>query len=283
MLGLSCVRASSRRLPLLAARTGISTSRQQLNNTIDYWKASTSTCSRRPLSSSYTTRSTATATTLVEDDAEQPEIVLYQRGPGRNALPRSGLGFSSFHTAYWIWYSADFIPTVNASEMHNLHIDPMLGVVGICFASIIQVIFFTYPKKLVSRLTFKPDSKQLLFYTHSIPFVTPATTASIYTLGDAPVLDASSADAKHLMEDLSGDISQYRGIMAVSKKGQWPPFLLDIREPSDVAEPELMLEALLTPDRMGGKGSADSRKKWANPNSRRRAESQLRTIVRRRR
>jgi hypothetical protein len=280
MLGLSCacVRASSR---------GVSLSTRQR------WQACTSTLltaqdssknsgvSRRFLSSWRATNSTLEDGGL--STSSEPEIVLYDRGPGRNALARSGLGFSSFHTAYWLWYSADFIPTVNAAAMHDLHIDPMLGVVGIVFASVIQAIFFTYPKRLVSRLTWKPDARQLLFYSHNIPFVTPATTPTIYTLGEGPVLDPSSSDAKHLLGKLSGDFSQYRGHMAVAKKGQWPPFLLDLRESSDVVEPELMLEALLSPDRMGGtNASTDSkRRKGASPNSRRR-ESNLRNIVRRR-
>jgi hypothetical protein len=252
MLALSCVRAS---------KSSRGLSRRPLSS----WRATTSTLEDGSISTS-----------------ADPEIVLYERGPGRNALARSGLGFSSFHTAYWLWYTADFIPTVNAAEMQDLHIDPMLGVVGIVFASVIQTIFFTYPKRLVSRLTWKPDARQLLFYSHNIPFVTLATTATIYTLGDAPVLDPSSADAKHLLGKLSGDFSQYRGHMAVAKKGQWPPFLLDLREASDVAEPELMLEALLSPDRMGGTVSTDSkRRNRATPNSRRK-ESNLRKIVRRR-
>jgi hypothetical protein len=277
-LSCACVRASSRGLSL---------------STSQRWQACTSTLltahdsskrsvvSRRPLSSWRATTST------LEDGAlstsADPEIVLYERGPGRNRLARSGLGFSSFHTAYWLWYSADFIPTVNAAEMHDLHIDPMLGVVGIVFASVIQAIFFTYPKRLVSKLTWKSDARQLLFYSHNIPFVTPSTTPMIYTLGEGPVLDPSSSDAKHLLGKLSGDISQYRGHMAIAAKGQWPPFLLDLRESGDVVEPELMLEALLSPDRMGGtNASTDSkRRKGASPSSRRH-ESNLRKIVRRR-
>lgn len=278
MLGLSCAcgRASSRGLSL-STRQRWKGYTSTLLTAQDSFKSSS--VSRRPLSSWR-----ATTPTLEEDSGSaDPEIVLYERGPGRNALARSGLGFSSFHTAYWLWYTADFIPTVNAAEMHDLHIDPMLGVVGIVFASVIQAIFFTYPKRLVSRLTWKSEARQLLFYSHNIPFVTPATTATIYTLGDAPVLDASSSDAKHLLEKLSGDISQYRGHMAVAKKGQWPPFLLDLRESSDVVEPELMLEALLSPDRMGGTSSTDDskRRNRASPNSRRH-ESNLRKIVRRR-
>lgn len=216
--------------------------------------------------------------------AAEPEIVLYERGPGRNALPRSGLGFSAFHTAYWLWYTSDFIPTVNASEMHQLHIDPMVGVVGIVFSSIIQAIFFTYPKRLVSRLTWKPDSKQLLYYTHTIPFVTPvATSPWVYSVGDAPVLDATSADAKHLVDKLLGDLSQYRGHLAVAKKGQWPPFLLDLSDPNDVSEPDLMFEALMAQDNMGGVSARSSsslprKKKGSKPQR----ESRLRKIVRRR-
>jgi hypothetical protein len=278
-LSCACVRASSR---------GLALSPRQI------WKACTSTLltaqdspnrstfSRRPLSSWRATTSTLEDGGLKSTSAD-PEIVLYERGPGRNTLARSGLGFSSFHTAYWLWYSADFIPTVNAAEMHDLHIDPMLGVVGIVFAVSIQAIFFTYPKRLVSKLTWKQDARQLLFYSHNIPFVTSSTTPKIYTLGEGPVLDPSSSDAKHLLGKLSGDISQYRGHMAVAAKGQWPPYLLDLRETSDVVEPELMLEALLSPDRMGGtNASTDSkRRKGVSPNSRRH-ESNLRKIVRRR-
>jgi hypothetical protein len=276
VLGLSCIctRASSRALSL---STGLRWKASTSNLLTAHNSSKTSSVSRRPFSS-------WRATTATSDDggistSADPEIVLYERGPGRNALARSGLGFSSFHTAYWLWYTADFIPTVNAAEMHNLHIDPMLGVVGIVFASVIQAIFFTYPKRLVSRLTWKSEARQLLFYSHTIPFVTPATSPTIFTLGESPVLDPSSSDAKHLLGKLSGDISQYRGHMAVAKKGQWPPFLLDLRETGDVREAELMLEALLSPDKMGGTASNDSKR--INPSSRRK-ESNLRKIVRRR-
>jgi hypothetical protein len=279
VLGFSCIctRASSQALSL-STRLRWKACTSNLLTAHDSSKSSS--VSRRPLSS-------WRATTANSDDggisaSVDPEIVLYERGPGRNALARSGLGFSSFHTAYWVWYSADFIPTVNAAEMHDLHIDPMLGVVGIVFASVIQGIFFTYPKRLVSRLTWKSEARQLLFYSHSIPFVTPSTTPTIYTLGASPVLDPSSSDTKHLLDKLAGDISQYRGHMAVAKKGQWPPFLLDLRESSDVHQSELMLEALLSPDRMGGTVSDDAKRRGKVTPNNRRKESNLRKIVRRR-
>lgn len=86
----------------------------------------------RPVAS----RSLATTSPQKGDD----EIILYKRQPvaDKNStsgnspatssytLLRTGIGFSSFHTMYWLWYVTDFIPAVNASPMEQLHVDPML-------------------------------------------------------------------------------------------------------------------------------------------------------------
>lgn len=289
MMGLMRVRNSCR-LAVSASKLLRDSSSTLLSNHHIVPTTTTATTSRRPLS----TDTTATTNPLDNNDPTtnlpEQEIVLYQRGPGRNALPRSGLGFSSFHTAYWIWYLNDFIPTVNASDMHNLHIDPMVGVVGIVFSAVIQAIFFAYPKRLVSRLTYKPESQELLFYTHTIPFVTVATgtSSTSYSIGAAPILDPASADAKHLTGELGGDFSAYRGHLAVAKPGQWPPYLVDLREATDVPEPELLFEALLAPHQLAGGSLTPKKKKKANARGAATTtgggrESRLRKIVRRRR
>jgi len=118
-----------------------------------------------------------------QTDSSAKEEILFERGPSDYTLMQSGLGFSCFNIAYWIWYTNDFIPVVNASPMPELHIDPMLGVSGIVFASLIQTIFFLYPRRLVSRLTYRPSctvggqpvGAQFWIYTHTVPLIRPNT------------------------------------------------------------------------------------------------------------
>ena len=112
-----------------------------------------------------------------KNNEDEPEIVLYKRKINTSVtLMRSGFFFSSAHTAYWIWYTTDFIPTVNAAALHDLHVDPMIGVAGICFAAALQAAFVIYPKRLVSKLTYRPRSQKMVVYTHRLPFMRPKST-----------------------------------------------------------------------------------------------------------
>lgn len=222
------------------------------------------------------------ATTTTENN-DEPEIVLYQRKTNPSlTLMRSGFFCSAFHTTYWIWYTTDFIPTVNNAALTNVHVDPAVGVAGICFAIALQTAFIIYPKRLVHKLSYRPRSQKVVVYTHRLPFIRPnlfptasfpvgthnerlktATKASASTdtsddmkrKEDAATkikyfkLNPSSPEAVQIVSDFKGDVTRYRGHLQVGQS--WPRYALDIRSAQDVPEPELLLEALLRPEYFG--------------------------------
>jgi hypothetical protein len=228
------------------------------------------------------------------EDGPKPreEIVLYQRARGRESLVRSGLAFSSFHSAYWLWYNTFFIPAVNQAPMESLHVDPMIGVVGMVFATVLQTIFFVYPTFLVSKITYQPPTSSVEdgmigVYTHTIPGVYARKQGKAFLIGDI-VMDPSSNDAKQITQDLKGDWLQFRGHVAIAGKGgtQWPPYLIDLRDagPEDVPEPNLLLEALLTPSQLRRRSKQVQQRNsvGSNRNNQTRPTSKLSKIVRRR-
>jgi hypothetical protein len=209
---------------------------------------------------------------------------------------RSGVGFSSFHTAYWVWYVADFVPAVNASPVTTIHIDPTLGWAGLGFAVAIQGVFLLYPKRLVSTLALRrrrqppapgdgtarrrrdagtaaqPEAAvaDLVVYTHTLPFVRPSSVPSAVVPAGDLRLDPASPEVRDavLGPDGAGDLSAHRGVLAMVGR-RWPPYLLDIRDASNVPHPDVLLSALLVPEqlpsvvadleRSGGIGSSSSR------------------------
>lgn len=176
-----------------------------------------------------------------------PEIVLYEKTPGHLRLVRSGFGFSCFHSLYWIWYAVDFVPTVNAAQMSELHVGPVIPTIGVFFAFIVQAIFTGYPLRLVSKLSWRPVSREFLVYKHSLPLITPAKKASVHEVGEVRI-DPASKEARHIATQ--GQLHNFAGMVTIGKTGQWPPFLIDIRNPSEVREPEILLEILLEPERI---------------------------------
>lgn len=115
------------------------------------------------------------------------EIILFQRNElidtsnqNRSILfMRGGLIFSCFHTLYWIWYTTVFIPLVNSSQFEYLHISESIGLSGIALASTIQSIFFYFPYRMVSKMTFRPSEHKIYLYTYQIPWIRPSTKSSI--------------------------------------------------------------------------------------------------------
>lgn len=194
------------------------------------------------------------------DDSSEPEVILYEKTPGRLALIKSGFGFACFHSAYWIWYAVDFVPTINAAQLPDLHIDPMIPTVGIFFACVIQGIFTGYPLVLVSKLSWRPASRQFSVYTHALPFIRPSSRPHTSRVGDIR-LDASSHDARSITTVWGGRLQDFEGMLwlqktATDKKQTWwslPYYLMDMRGgPRQVVQPEILLEALLQPERMAG-------------------------------
>ena len=199
------------------------------------------------------------------DETEQArEELLFERGRENFFLMRSGLGFSCFNTAYWLWYTAEFIPLVNASPIENLHINPALGWAGIAFGLSVQTIFFMYPKRLISRLTYRPAGfgsdgmavpAHLSIYTHQLPLIQPATRPTVVvssSSAESTLLDPLSNSASVLVGKHKGNIQDYKGILVIRNpnkmKFPWrPPLVLDFRDDSRVPHPHRLVQALLYP------------------------------------
>jgi hypothetical protein len=205
---------------------------------------------------------------LYEEDDKDPrdeEIVLYQRltNPSVRVL-QSGLAFSMFHTLYWVWYTRDFIPIVNASDMPELHIDPGIGYAGIAFGLALNFVFALYPKRLISKLTYRHSESKIMVYTHRLPIIRPSEMPNAsFPIGPQSVtsnnnknsnpyfkLPAASPHAQRIVNELRGDLTQYNGQFPVGNT--WPRYSLDIQSSKDVPEPEYLLEALLRPESFQG-------------------------------
>lgn len=92
------------------------------------------------------------------------------------AIMRSGFFFSWFHTAYWIWYTIDFVPAINASIDATFHVNTSIGPIGMAFATAINIVFLILPRRMVTKITWKPQQQQIDVYTHSLfPWIRPGT------------------------------------------------------------------------------------------------------------
>lgn len=128
------------------------------------------------------TNSTTPATTTPEPTTNRQYALLYARSPTRSFYPRATLGFSTFNALYWLWYTFDFTPSVNASayEKAALHqidaetldlllVDSTMGYVGLGLALFIWGGSVWYPKHLVSAI-WKSEG-DLAVSTLGVPFV----------------------------------------------------------------------------------------------------------------
>jgi hypothetical protein len=201
------------------------------------------------------------------------EWTLFERSTDNYLLLRTGVGFSSFHSLYWLWYVTDFIPAVNASPVSELHIDPTLGWAGLGFALSIQAVFLLYPKRLVSRLALRQrpwpppadaDGErrvginnntsnnhrefELVILTHTLPLIRPSTRPSTVVPVGGVLLDPNSSELQTVLGECSGDLSEFRGVLGMGRG--WPPYLLDVRESSNVPRPGALLSALLYPPQL---------------------------------
>lgn len=108
--------------------------------------------------------------------------LLYARSPSRSIHPRAMLAFSSFNALYWLWYTFDFTPSVNASAYEKaalnqidaetlelLLVDSTMGCVGLGIALVIWGGSVWYPKHLVSAI-WKSDD-EMAITTLSMPFI----------------------------------------------------------------------------------------------------------------
>lgn len=171
-------------------------------------------------------------------DDEETEEVLYQNHEPRLQLMRSCLAVSSLHTVYWLWYSLDFVPTVNQSPLPDLHIDPMVPLAGLAAATILQAAAALYPKRLVHKLTYRPGTQQLVLYNYTLPFVRPAPVGKAMPPEQLP-LDTSLLDV---------DLFSFKGHLAIG--ASWPPYLMHVQKTQDIDDPTRLWQALVEPQRL---------------------------------
>jgi len=238
---------------------------------------SSSTTSTATKTNKATTSSASPTTTTPSPQplnmAAEHEIILYKNKTNPSlTLMRSGLALSTFHTGYWIWYNTDFIPMVNQAAMQELHIDPILGYGGLALAAVVNLAFAVFPKRLVSKLGYRPQSKKMVVYTHQLPIVRPAFFPSAsFPVGSSNLSSTTtegSTDEKPKYFKLNHrSASQISGLAMSGKKTKGvfvelgtdftgvlsagpsqPLYTISIRGPKDVPEPELLLEALMRPE-----------------------------------
>lgn len=210
----------------------------------------------RSFSSSQTTVPTSQKNTI------KPLVLpLYKRDEDRILKPRLALGLSALNTTYWLWYTLDFIPAVNASLMENLHIDPNVGWGALGLGIVINAITAIYPSLLISRLDYDPIHNHLLVYRHQLPILTQSTKATSYELGDLTI-DPTDAELKKILGDMKGDWIKYKGHLALKRKGEFIPLLMEVQNGrEEVKDGEALLQAMLRPMVFSASQTATNHKK----------------------
>jgi hypothetical protein len=157
---------------------------------------------------------------------EQPEVLLYRRdltnpdAMQTTTLMRSGFFFATFHTLYWVWYTFDFLPAVNASPMIVLHVDPMIGVAGIGFAMALQSAFVIFPWRLISKLTYRPDEQKICVHTHRLPLMYPSVLKpnASFPVGPPKVVPPAPASDSTPKEDMAAVKAKSKQIAEASAR-----------------------------------------------------------------
>lgn len=187
---------------------------------------------------------------------EDDFVLLYHRDSKRNKLPQAALAFSILNSTYWMWYTLDFIPAVNAS---GFQINPLIGVGGVAFGLLINVVTGLYPYSLVSKLGYAPKDQELHVWKHDLfPFLQEAKHAKQYSLGTLR-LNTSSDDTQNLLQDSS----TYTGHLGMQANDERLPLLMEVRKRIELKNPELLLRVLLDPNAMEemGRNRPDRKKK----------------------
>jgi hypothetical protein len=198
----------------------------------------------RHLSSQTDPNNNPTPTNHHKDDQY---TLLYARSPTRSIYPRTTLAFSSFNTLYWLWYTFDFTPTVNASAIEKatlnqidaetlelLLVDSTMGYVGLGMALIIWGGSIWYPKHLVSAIWKSKDNDGCLAVsTLSLPFVNipsilgdnkdtvvfsreqlqSESNVQFFNRGEIGI--AGERDTNEILIGLDGDLGKKRGHLAL--------------------------------------------------------------------
>jgi len=173
------------------------------------------------------------------------------------------------------------------------------GVVGFVFALTIQAVFFLYPLRLLSQVSFRPSEGTLVLYNHKLPWVRPATKETLVVPVGELILDPQAVETNTILTECHGNLELFRGRLLISNnknrnvgtKGAtvkissssklWFPYLMEIRSSREVVERDLLLEALLYPDQLALQQHRSQN--GLRGKQRKKRESKLRKIARARR
>jgi hypothetical protein len=188
-----------------------------------------------------------------KNDNNDDFMLMYHRNSSRNTAHRAFFGVSVFNTVYWLWYTLDFVPAVNASPIEDLHIDPAVGIGGFALGLMINSLTVLYPISSISRLSYSPTQEKWRLWGHSLPLLGPSMgQPKEFPLGDLTT-DRGSADTKKVLKN---GIEAFSGHLGIAVKGAKFPYLMEIKEPTELpGDNELLLQALLNPGLL-----ADSKK-----------------------
>ena len=192
------------------------------------------------------------------EDGNDDRTLLYERNTSRNMPFQAFFGVSVFNTIYWIWYTVDFVPAVNASPIEDLHIDPAVGLGGIGLGLLINSFTVLYPLSTISRLEYSPNQATWYLWGHSFPFLGPSKgLPKEYPLGDL-TMDRTSKDT---LKILTSGLNSYAGHIGILVKGSKFPYLMEIKDqqtelPGDT---DMLLQGLLNPGALAHNKSKNSR------------------------
>lgn len=209
------------------------------------------------------------------NDDDDDFILLYHRDSERNKLPQAAFAFSILNSTYWLWYTLDFIPAVNASPL-GVQVSPMIGVGGVAFGFLINFVTGLYPSTLVSKLGYAPKDRQVHVWKHNLfPFITASKEAKVYPLGTLR-LSTSSEDTQSLLQDSFN----YSGHLGLQAKDERLPLLLEVRKRFELKDPELLLQVMLDPKAMDemGRSRSDRKKKQPQQQSKKTASPEQATV-----
>ena len=197
---------------------------------------------RRPLSlsSSWFQSKGLLSRRFSTNEQDQPITWLYERTPDQMSKPRIILGLSSFHTLYWTWYVIDFIPMVNASPQEHLHIDPVVGAVGVMLALFCNIASLLYPWSLISRIGLQGN--KICVFGHSLPKLVPAEKGVEYEYGEI-AMDPSAQETKRILD--KGEFAQ--GFISLKAAHRRLPYLLQIQDTTEVLDSSTLLYVLINP------------------------------------
>jgi hypothetical protein len=165
------------------------------------------------------------------------------------------------NTSYWLWYSLDFIPAVNASLVADLHIDPTIGYGALGLGIAINVVTALYPSLLVAKLDYDKTNNRLLLYRYNLPFVNVSSTPTMCKLGEIKI-DTSDSTLKMILQEYKGDWSRFKGHLALREKGRALPLLLEVQNGNDEVknDGEDLLRIMLRPKSFLTSQSLDRKK-----------------------